>query len=129
MPSAMIATRADACSKCHDTRERPGFSHNKTGWPLNQYHKQLDCWACHPTGKKISKLNSMCVSCHAGWTQANFKHAVTGLHLDEVHAELDCADCHTDNKYDADPKCADCHDDGRTAKTSPPGMRTKHSGR
>lgn len=118
--------KEDPCAKCHDVKERPGFSHNKTGWPLNQYHKQLDCWACHPTGKQISKLNSMCVSCHKGWNQANFKHAVTGLHLDEVHAEMDCTDCHVDNKYDADPKCDDCHDDGRTAKTAPPGVRSKH---
>ncbi len=121
--------KEDACNKCHDTKERPGFSHNKTGWPLNQYHNQLDCWACHPTGKQISKLNSMCVNCHKGWNQANFKHAITGLLLDEVHAEMECSDCHTDHRYEADPKCDDCHDDGRTAKTAPPGMRTKHSGR
>ncbi len=118
--------KTDACIKCHDTKERPGFSHNKTGWPLNAYHQRLDCWACHPTGKKISKLSSMCVTCHAGWNQENFKHSVTGLLLDEVHSEMDCSDCHVDHKYDADPKCDDCHDDGRTAKSAPPGMRSKH---
>lgn len=114
---------SDACAKCHDTRERPGFSHNTTGWPLNPYHTSLDCWSCHPTGKRISKLSRMCVNCHGGWNQETFSHAVTGLKLDEVHAELDCNACHPDRKYESDPVCGDCHDDGRTAKTQPPGMR------
>ena len=121
----------DACAKCHDNAERPGFSHNKTGWPLNPYHNTLDCWACHPTGKRISKVSNMCANCHAGWNQENFKHAVTGLKLDEVHSQLDCDACHVDRKFQADPVCADCHDDGRTATTKPPGIRmnersTKH---
>lgn len=113
----------DACAKCHDTKERPGFSHNKTGWPLNPYHNTLDCWACHPTGKRISKVSKMCVNCHAGWNQENFKHAVTGLKLDEVHAQMDCTACHVDRKFEADPVCSDCHDDGRTPTTKPPGVR------
>jgi len=115
----------DACDKCHDTQERPGFSHNQTGWPLGNYHNDLDCWACHPTGKKISKLSKMCHTCHRGWTTENFKHAVTGLKLDEIHADMDCTDCHAEGRYDKDPVCSDCHDDGRTAHTAPPGMKTK----
>jgi hypothetical protein len=114
----------DQCAKCHDTRERPGFSHNTTGWPLNPYHTSLDCWSCHPTGKRISRLSRMCVNCHAGWNQETFTHAVTGLKLDDVHADLDCTDCHPGRKFESDPVCGDCHDDGRTATTQPPGMRT-----
>lgn len=121
--------KTDACTKCHDTKERPGFSHQKTGWPLNRFHQKLDCWACHPTGKKIARLSPTCANCHAGWNQDNFKHAVTGLRLDEVHSELDCTDCHAENKYDAAPKCDDCHDDGRTAKTMPPGVKAKSAGK
>lgn len=115
--------KSDDCAKCHDSKERPGFSHNSTGWPLNAYHKTLDCWACHPTGKRIAKLSPMCVNCHKNWSRETFKHAVTGLRLDEVHSELDCTDCHKDNHYDQNPKCDDCHDDGRTAKSAPPGTR------
>lgn len=115
--------KSDACAKCHDTKERPGFSHNQTGWPLNPYHATLDCWACHPTGKKISTLNRMCASCHAGWNQENFKHAVTGFKLDETHAQMDCTDCHAGRKYDSDPVCGDCHDDKRTAESAPPGTK------
>ncbi len=120
--------KADQCAKCHDTKERPGFTHNTTGWPLNPYHNKLDCWACHPTGKRISKLSPMCANCHAGWSQENFRHAVVGLQLDEVHSQLDCTDCHVDRKYSEDPKCSDCHDDGRTADKAPPGMKVKSTG-
>jgi len=114
------------CNKCHDTKERPGFSHNNTGWPLSRYHKQLDCWSCHPAGRRISRLGRMCVNCHANWNQETFRHAVTSLVLDDVHAALDCSDCHNDYRYEQEPVCSDCHDDGRTAHTAPPGERVHH---
>ncbi|HUV31554.1 MAG TPA: cytochrome c3 family protein [Acidobacteriota bacterium] len=111
----------DACGKCHDTKEKPVFSHASTGWPLNRYHRTLDCRACHPTGRQIGRLNSNCGACHAGWNQENFAHAVTGLQLDEIHVELDCTDCHADRKFDQTPDCSACHDDGRTHEDAPPG--------
>lgn len=111
----------DACIKCHDTKERPGFSHAKTGWELSRYHQKLECRACHPTGKRISKINSECVACHGGWNQNNFKHTVTGMQLDEIHSMMDCSDCHIDLKYTNTPDCTNCHDDGRTAADVPPG--------
>ncbi|MEW6412127.1 MAG: cytochrome c3 family protein [Candidatus Zixiibacteriota bacterium] len=111
----------DACSKCHDHKEKPGFSHASTGWPLNRFHKDLSCRACHPTGKQIARLNNQCTSCHAGWNQQNFSHVVTGLKLDEIHGELECGDCHVDLKYSNKPDCSGCHDDGRTAEDAPPG--------
>ncbi len=117
--------KADACSKCHDTKERPGFSHSQIGWALGPYHDGLDCRACHPTGKRIAKLNRSCSNCHAGWNQGNFKHAVTGLKLDEAHAELECTSCHLERRFDSDPVCAECHDDDRTWQTHPPGTKVK----
>ena len=75
--------KTDECAKCHGSKQKPAFTHDKTGWPLNRFHKDLDCRACHPTGKKIARLNNQCVGCHGGWTQGNFAHAVTGLDLDE----------------------------------------------
>lgn len=113
--------KTDPCAKCHDTKQKPAFTHAVTGWPLNQYHQGLDCYACHPTGKKIGRLNNTCSNCHGGWNQANFKHAVTGLQLDEIHREIDCADCHTNRNYSAVTTCSGCHDDDRTAKDVPPG--------
>ncbi len=115
----------DRCTKCHDKRERPAFTHETTGWALNRYHRSLDCQACHPTGRKISKLNSECAGCHGGWSQDNFDHAVTGLQLDETHYAMGCTDCHLDRKFENKPDCSGCHDDGRTYDISPPGRIVK----
>jgi len=111
------------CSKCHDTLEKPAFSHADTGWPLNKFHRRLDCRACHPTGKRIAKLNNACTNCHEGWNQETFAHAAIGLQLDEVHSEIDCGDCHIGKKYQDEPECSSCHDDGRDYKENPPGKR------
>ncbi|HWR83519.1 MAG TPA: cytochrome c3 family protein [Candidatus Deferrimicrobium sp.] len=120
--------KSDACAKCHDVHERPQFSHNTTGWPLSRYHQNLDCRACHPTGRRIGALDPACVTCHGGWSPANFRHAVTGLQLDEIHAQAECQDCHAERAFDAKPTCAGCHDDGRTAETAPPGTRVPIGG-
>jgi len=117
---------ADGCAKCHDVRERPGFSHNRTGWPLTGYHERLDCWACHPKGKRMARISNMCRSCHLEWAPETFQHAVTGLVLDDTHAEVDCEACHPDHRYDGTPTCEACHDDGRTAASAPPGARRSH---
>jgi hypothetical protein len=115
----------DACAKCHDTKEKPGFVHTSTGWPLNRFHQGLDCRACHPTGKRIARLNNACGSCHGGWNQSNFKHAITGMQLDETHRELECENCHANREYSSAPHCDGCHDDGRTYKDVPPGEYIK----
>lgn len=112
----------DKCKKCHDVKEKPAFSHASTGWPLNRFHKNLDCRSCHPTGRKIARLNNKCSFCHGGWNQDNFKHAVTGLVLSEIHMEAECSDCHADLRYDKPVSCANCHDEGDVdPKETPPG--------
>lgn len=113
----------DRCSKCHDKKEKPAFSHADTGWPLNRFHLNLECRACHPTGKKISRLDSRCDSCHGGWNQATFAHATVGLMLDEVHRDMECTDCHPERRFHEKPACAECHDDGRDPAQNPPGSR------
>jgi hypothetical protein len=117
--------KTESCEKCHGDKEKPSFVHSSTGWRLNKYHADLSCRACHPTGKRISRLDTNCVSCHAGWNRDNFQHAVTNLQLDEIHYELDCSDCHKDRKYDSKPDCSNCHDDGRTPQSHPPGKFIK----
>ncbi|MEZ5359706.1 MAG: cytochrome c3 family protein [Candidatus Zixiibacteriota bacterium] len=112
----------DRCDKCHDTKEKPPFSHALTGWGLNRFHDKLDCRACHPTGKPISRLDRNCVNCHGGWSQENFDHAKTGLKLDDIHIEADCSDCHHDLIYDNKPVCSDCHDDDRSHTDAAPGV-------
>ncbi len=111
----------DACSKCHGTQEKPPFSHVMTGWGLDRFHEKLDCRACHPTNRPISKLDRRCAACHSGWNPDNFKHVVTGLRLDETHAAIDCEMCHDRDDFTKEPVCAECHDDARTAHAATPG--------
>jgi hypothetical protein len=118
----------DRCGDCHAKEETAGFNHTRTGWPLSRYHQNLDCRACHPSGRKIGRLNPDCTACHNNWTIGTFNHAVTGLVLDETHGEMDCADCHIDRKFDQKPSCANCHDDGRVYPESSPGTSNKKKG-
>jgi hypothetical protein len=113
--------KEDRCDKCHDTKQRPSFTHDATGWTLHPYHKNLDCRACHPTGKPIAKLDRACITCHGGWSQENFKHDRVGLALDETHREFDCEDCHESRQFTAAPTCSNCHDDDRAPREFPPG--------
>ena len=113
----------DPCSRCHSTQEMPPFNHGEiTGWALSDYHQDLECRNCHPTGQRITSMNGTCTNCHAGWNQANFRHANVGLRLDETHAEIECETCHIDAQYHAKPVCSDCHDDISPTDT-PPGER------
>lgn len=115
----------DRCSKCHDNQERPGFTHADTGWPLNRFHRGLDCRACHPTGKRIAELNRDCNACHSGWNETNFNHARTGLMLDELHSEIECEMCHLERDFAVKPVCTECHDDDRDYAEFPPGEFVK----
>ena len=113
----------DSCSRCHAKQERPPFNHGEiTGWALSEYHKDLECRNCHPTGQRIKTMNGDCTTCHAGWNQSNFRHADVGLRLDETHSEFDCESCHPKLKYHDPPVCTDCHDD-KSPQDTPPGER------
>jgi len=115
----------DRCSKCHDSQERPGFTHADTGWPMNRFHRNLECRACHPTGKRIARLDNNCNGCDSGWNENNFSHAVTGLLLDETHAVIECESCHLKRNFAVKPVCTECHDDGRSYDEFPPGEVVK----
>ena len=106
------------CTKCHFKEERTRFNHGTvSGWPLNIYHKRLDCHSCHPKGKRIGKLNSSCNACHSEWSFENFDHGIVGLELDEVHIEAECSDCHEDREFNRKPSCTNCHEE--TPETMP----------
>ena len=111
----------DTCDKCHDDREKPAFSHNQTGFDLGPHHGQLECRACHPTGKVIGKLNRRCVNCHRNWEPDTFNHSVTGFRLDENHIEIECEMCHVESRFERKPTCTECHDEERNALEEPPG--------
>ena len=99
----------DDCAKCHQQKETEGFTHDQTGWPLNRFHKDLTCSACH--GAKVTKLNRSCAACHKNWNSDKFDHgSVTGVTLGEIHMTLDCSDCHLNKRFDKKPSCDDCHE-------------------
>ncbi len=113
------------CSICHTQSETEGFTHARTGWPLNRFHQELKCRSCHLMGRKITKLDRDCIACHSSWNTETFNHSVTGLALDEIHQGMDCIDCHLDRRFDQKPSCANCHDDGRVYPKSSPGTFTE----
>ena len=101
------------CDHCHRApgQEAPApFDHAQTGWPLNRYHAESDCRACHKSSP-FAKMEHECNSCHGDWEPDTFDHAITGQVLDENHSEIDCADCHAERKFDIPPRCDECHDE------------------
>ncbi len=109
------------CDKCHDLQERGPFVHASTGWTLDDYHNDLSCRACHPTGQPIADLSTSCNSCHQGWHPENFNHAVVGLRLNEIHCTAACEDCHPQRAFQDPPTCTECHDANRDPRQFPPG--------
>ncbi len=115
----------DPCARCHDMESPEGcddchrlegepaptaFDHASTGWPLDAYHEDKSCRACH-VAIPFGRLNKDCNTCHSTWGPDSFNHAVTGQQLDENHREIDCAECHTDRKFGQPPTCDECHDE------------------
>ena len=109
----------DKCEKCHGAKEKSGFNHSKTGWPLKRYHQKVACTDCHDDDGPVTKLNKNCSNCHTVWDVENFKHAVTGLALDETHIENSCEDCHIDSDFGRKPVCTECHDEMTYPKDKP----------
>lgn len=99
-----------SCNQCHLKEEAVAFSHDRTGWPLNRYHRDLQCRACHGNPYHFTKPKSDCNNCHARWNPATFDHARTGFVLDDTHREFECVSCHENRVFDAGPSCVECHD-------------------
>ncbi|MFH1111063.1 MAG: cytochrome c3 family protein [Planctomycetota bacterium] len=104
----------DRCERCHSKEgevKPQRFDHSVTGFPLEKYHGQLTCRACHKRLFFLRRLESDCGSCHKDWKTDTFNHAVTGQALDENHRSIDCKDCHTDGRFISPPSCKECHED------------------
>ena len=58
-------TLEDNCQQCHANTAKQGFDHGqRTGWPLEEYHIELNCRRCHITKGEFSKLETECDACH-----------------------------------------------------------------
>jgi hypothetical protein len=111
-----------SCQNCHRKEEVAEFTHDRTGWPLNRFHKSLSCDKCHKVQGKFAGLSRNCNGCHADWSFATFDHArIAGVELGAIHREADCGDCHENRDFSQKPTCTACHDDGRSYPKSKPG--------
>ncbi|MBI4716992.1 MAG: cytochrome c3 family protein [Planctomycetes bacterium] len=120
--------RDQACDRCHFEPGRPQpppFDHARTGWPLQRYHQNKSCRACHVRAP-YAELDRACNTCHASWTPATFNHAATGQGLDKTHVSQECEECHAERRFDRPPRCDGCHeeDEGITFPAKRPGPRT-----
>jgi len=79
-----------SCEDCHNPNGWKleagtyAFTHNKTGFPLEGMHQDVNCKNCHPT-LVFSQAEKECVSCH------------TDMHAQTVG--MDCARCHTPKSW------------------------------
>jgi hypothetical protein len=92
------------CAACHTTvhfKPAPGFSHDKTRYPLTGFHEAVGCDKCHPrpeippagqarTPVRYKPLGVRCADCHKP-----AEHAATEFPLTGKHADVGCGECHT----------------------------------
>jgi hypothetical protein len=144
------------CTSCHDAgkwKPAPLFDHQKTAYPLDGRHAQVDCAKCHKPAEAPQAVvfaglpHASCVDCHRdphagalgprctdchttmGWKQIigeRFDHARTRYPLEGRHAAVSCAKCHGDRgAKPAFAACTDCHRDAHDgAGRSRPGWLT-----
>jgi hypothetical protein len=133
----------DDCARCHGMetwKKPPGFSHDRTRYPLSGKHEDVECAKCH---KPIATLGAQiqyrgftfyenCGSCHrdphggalrgdcqhchtaADWKAAKlsggFDHSKTKFPLQGRHAAVACRQCHKTENFGAPVAHARCLD-------------------
>ncbi len=81
------------CIECHNEQawvsvDLDVFDHNRTDYPLEGIHREVDCKECHTTNLTDPLAHSQCVDCHEDYHEGQFMVAATGF-------TPDCAECHT----------------------------------
>jgi len=120
-------TLSQACEDCHDItkfRPAPRFDHQRTSFPLQGKHLEVQCSECHTSGIRNGKEftayadvpHSKCTDCHKDPHEDRFGqncedchsvfsfHAIKGMEsfdhrrtafpLEGKHAKVSCRDCH-----------------------------------
>jgi len=82
------------CKRCHSeesfhfNKSMKAFDHNKTNFKLIGKHQQVDCKACHKTGKFTDPIkHNQCQDCHKDFHKGDFTH--------RDGTKPDCNQCHT----------------------------------
>jgi hypothetical protein len=84
------------CTKCHNESSfhviagLSGFNHNKTNFPLNGQHRNLDCKKCHKTKLTDPVKHNNCYTCHEDYHEGQ---------LIKNNIKTDCKECHTTNSF------------------------------
>lgn len=123
------------CEKCHTVQgwKISSFNHEKTGFPLEGIHKNIDCRACHISGKFKEPIADQCNECHNdvhGGRLGKFcetchdenswknsftveQHRRTNFPLTGSHALIPCQECHVDSRDSVFTRvaiqCESCH--------------------
>lgn len=126
------------CAACH-TAEGWGqvkFAHERTGFPLEGRHRDVQCRACHASGTFAEPVPRACAACHrdvhqgklgqrcqqchdaVAWSEPTFgpdAHRRTAFPLTGRHAVTPCEECHGDRRDRAFQRptvaCIGCHEE------------------
>lgn len=86
------------CKRCHTeeswkfSKTMKAFNHDKTDFKLLGKHRQVDCKACHTSGKMTDPLkHDKCEDCHKDFHKGEFKH--------RDGTKPDCNKCHTNDGF------------------------------
>ena len=80
------------CRQCHSVESfrapasLPGFDHDRTNYPLEGKHRQVNCRNCHKTSLTDPLQHDRCTQCHADYHKGQ---------LVREGSVQDCASCHS----------------------------------
>jgi len=124
------------CAACHTAEgwKKVTFAHERTGFPLQDRHREVACAACHAESDFSRPLARACAACHrdvhagrmgqrcdrchrpTSFKEAAFDvaaHRRTGFPLNGRHAALPCEECHGNRRDRAFQRpivdCYGCH--------------------
>lgn len=153
-PAHAAAKFSTDCKTCHtETAWKPStFNHStSTTFPLNGFHKNVDCMSCHSKGyagtpttcvgchlnnynattnpvHAAAKFSTDCKTCHTetAWKPSTFNHNTsTAFPLTGGHFGVDCIKCHAKGYTGTSPVCSSCHLNDFNATTSPSHVTAK----
>ena len=84
------------CRKCHseysfhEENTLSSFNHDKTNYPLQGKHVDVDCKKCHTKSYTVAVKHTKCTDCHTDYHEGQ---------LSKNGINPDCAECHSVNGF------------------------------
>lgn len=84
------------CMKCHNEQSfhqvagLDNFNHDRTSFPLEGKHENLDCRKCHKQSYTTPVAHTRCTDCHDDYHKGQFS---------KMEKKTDCVDCHSVNSF------------------------------